>query len=181
MGDAFQIQDQFRPYFLTFQVVGWADIFSRKVYRDIVVDSLKYCRKEKHLLVFAYVIMTNHVHVIFQSEIGKLSDTIRDFKKFTSKAIFKEIDTSGIESRKKWLDMIFEYHAKYNKRNRLRQFWTHQNHAVELSTNEMIDSRLEYIHNNPVRAGWVEQPHDYLYSSARNYAELPAPMDIDLI
>ncbi|NVK82687.1 MAG: transposase [Cytophagia bacterium] len=181
MGDAFQIQDQFRPYFLTFQVVGWADIFSRKIYRDIVIDSLTYCRKERQLLIFAYVIMTNHIHVIFQSDCGKLSDIVRDFKKFTSKAILKEIDMSGIESRRKWLNMIFEYHARYNKRSTLRQFWTHKNHAVELFSNQMIDSRLEYIHNNPVRAGWVEQPHEYLYSSARNYAELPAPMEIDFL
>ncbi len=181
MGEAYQIQDQNRPYFLTFQVVGWADIFSRKIYRDIIIESLTFCRREKGLVIFAYVIMTNHVHVIFQSQNGNLSDIIRDFKKFTSKTIFREIDMSGKESRRKWLNMVFEYYAKYNKRNRLRQFWTHENHAVELSTNDMLDSRLEYIHNNPVRAGWVELPQDYLYSSARNYADLQSPMDIDFI
>jgi hypothetical protein len=61
------------------------------------------------------------------------------------------------------------------------QLWTHENHAVELSTNDMIDSRLEYIHEDPVRAGWVENAEDYLYSSARNYAGLPTLIDIDLI
>jgi REP element-mobilizing transposase RayT len=181
MGNAYQIQDQDRPYYLTFQVVGWADIFSRKLYRDIILDSLKYCRKSKGLNLFAYVIMTNHMHVIMQSRVGDLSGLVRDFKKFTSKAILKEVNENKQESRREWLEMVFRYHAKYNKRANEMQLWTHENHAVELSTNDMIDSRLEYIHENPVRAGWVENAEDYLYSSARNYAGLPTLIDIDLI
>ena len=77
--------------------------------------------------------------------------------------------------------MIFQYHAKFNKRVGERQFWTHENHAVELSTNEMIDSRLNYIHNNPVNAGWVEVPEHYLYSSTRNYSDMDFLMEVDLI
>ena len=59
------------------------------------------------------------------------------------------------------------------------QFWTHENHDVELTSNEMIDSRLDYIHQNPVRAGIVENEADYLYSSARNYHELSNLIAID--
>lgn len=79
------------------------------------------------------------------------------------------------------MEIIFKYYAKYNKRVNEQQFWTHENHAVELYTNEMIDSRLDYIHQNPVKAGWVENPEDYLYSSARNYAELESLIEIDFI
>lgn len=61
------------------------------------------------------------------------------------------------------------------------QLWTHENHAVKLSTNEMIDSRLEYIHENPVCAGWVKKSEDYMYSSARNYSGLPGIIEVDLI
>ncbi|HAD97116.1 MAG TPA: transposase [Cryomorphaceae bacterium] len=181
MGDTYQIRDQEQAYFLTFQVVGWADIFTRQVYRDIIIDSLMFCRKERALKVFAYVIMSNHIHTIWQSQSGDLSGTIRDFKKFTAKAILNELTTNPKESRKDWLDMIFRYHAKYNKRNTTHQFWTHENHAVELSTNAILDSRLNYIHQNPVRAGWVDKPEDYLYSSARNYAGMETKMEIDLI
>ncbi len=181
MGQAYQIQDQSRPYFLTFQIVGWADIFSRKVYRDIILDSLKYCRESKGLILFAYVIMTNHVHAIMQSKDRDLSGLVRDFKKFTSKAILNEVNQNKQESRREWLEMVFRYHAKFNKRAKEMQLWTHQNHAVEISTNDMIDSRVEYIHENPVRAGWVEKAEDYLYSSSRNYAGLPPLIDIDLI
>lgn len=181
MGNAYQIQDQTRPYFLTFQVVGWADIFSRKVYRDIILHSFDYCRENKGLILFAYVIMTNHMHTIIQSKDGDLSGLVRDIKKFTGKAILKEFSENKQESRREWLQMIFKYHAKFNKRAGTMQLWTHENHAVELSTNEMIDSRLEYIHENPVRAGWVEKSEDYMYSSARNYSGLPGIIEVDLI
>jgi len=77
--------------------------------------------------------------------------------------------------------MVFKYHAKFNKRVNEKQLWTHENHAIELDTNDMIDSRLNYIHNNPVKAGWVERPEHYLYSSASNYNDLESLIEIDVI
>lgn len=181
MGSAYQIKDQEGVYYFTFQVLGWADIFSRQVYRDIILDSFSYCRLERGMILYGYVIMTNHIHCILRSKEGKLSDLVRDFKRHTSRQILKEVEDNKKESRREWLDMIFKYHAKYNKRTEDKQFWTHENHAIELSTNQMIDSRLAYIHNNPVRAGWVDNPEDYLYSSARNYGSLNALVEVDMI
>ena len=179
MGESYQIKDQFQPYFLTFQVVGWADVFSRKIYRDIIIESFEYCRKHKELEIYAYVIMTNHLHVIFRSKNGTLSNTVRDFKKFTAGKILTEIEKSNTESRREWLKMIFEYHAKFNERVGEMQFWTHENHAVELSDDRMLEGKMEYIHLNPVRAGWVENPEDYLYSSARSISNLTAVLKVD--
>jgi len=179
MGEAFQIRDQELPYFLTFQVVGWADVFTRKEYRDIILDSLTYCRKEKGMYLFGYVIMTNHLHIIIQQKEGQLSGLIRDFKKFTSKKLLNTIRENPGESRKEWLEMIFRYYAKFNKRSGEMQYWTHENHAIELSRTELLESRLKYIHENPVRAGWVESPEEYLYSSARNYSGIPGLIKID--
>ena len=78
-------------YFLTITVVGWIDVFTRQSYRDFVIDSLKYCQHSKGLNIYAYVIMSNHLHMIVHSPEGKLSDIIRDFKKFTSRKITKFI------------------------------------------------------------------------------------------
>ena len=178
MADAYQIKNQKGLYFLTLQVVGWADIFTRQFYRDIIIDSFVYCRKSKGLKVYSYVIMSNHVHCIVSAE-NNLSDVIRDFKKFTSKEILKLVNENTQESRKEWLFMIFKYHAKFNKRVEKFQFWTHENHAVELTSNEMIESRINYIHQNPVRAGYVEQEHEFIYSSAKNFAGLINLMEID--
>ncbi len=181
MGEAFQIKDQELPYFMTFQVVGWLDVFTRSDYRDHIIESFKYCREEKGMLLYAYVIMTNHIHVIMQSKSGSLSDLVRDFKKFTSKKPLEVILENPIESRKEWMKMVFSYHAKYNKRSGGQQFWTRENHSIELATSEMIESRMNYIHENPVRARYVEMPEDYLYSSARNYSGRYSLLEIDLI
>ena len=123
-------------------------------YRDIIIDSFVFCRKSKGLKVYSYVIMSNHVHCIVSAE-NNLSDTIRDFKKFTSQEILKLVNENTQECRKEWLLMIFKYHAKFNKRVEKFQFWTHENHAVELTSNEMIESRINYIHQNLVRQGYL--------------------------
>lgn len=181
MGSAYQIRDQHAAYYFTFQIVGWADVFSRQIYRDIIVDSLKYCQSEKGLVLYAYVIMTNHMHLIMASRLDDLSGLVRDFKKYTSKKILETVNGNNRESRREWLEMIFKYHAKFNKRAGEQQLWTHENHAVEMNSNEIWDSRLEYIHQNPVRAGWVEEPDEYLYSSAKNYAGKSGLIAVELI
>lgn len=79
------------PYFLTFQVVGWADAFSRKLHRVLTLENLTFCRKEKGLFLFGYVIMSNHLHMVVQHKNGKLSECVRDFNKFTSKKLLKMI------------------------------------------------------------------------------------------
>jgi REP element-mobilizing transposase RayT len=179
---SYVIQDQSAPHFMTFQVVDWVDIFSRKIYRDIVMDSMAFCRKNKGLEVYAYVVMTNHVHVIWRASKDNLSDVVRDFKKFTGLHIIKAIqDENTKESRQDWLLKRFEFAARSNVRNSDHQFWTHSNHLIQLFSGSFIDQKLNYIHQNPVRAGWVEKPEDYLYSSARNYANLPALIEIDFI
>jgi len=180
MSTGYQIKDQEALYFLTFQVVDWVDIFTRKVYKDILIDSFKYCMENKEFQIFAYVIMSNHVHLIANSSKGVLSDTIRDLKKFTSRKIIESIKEIH-ESRKNWILNRFKYNAAHCKGNKNYQLWTHENHAMLLYSNEFIRQKIEYIHNNPVRAGIVEKAEDYIYSSARNYASLDAPIDIPVL
>lgn len=180
MSQTYQIQNQSAPHFLTFQVIDWVDIFSRKTYRDIVVESMKFCRQEKGLEIYAYVIMTNHVHVIWRAKNDNLSDVIRDFKKFTGRSIIAAIQT-GPESRQDWMLKRFEFAARSHVRNSLHQFWTHENHAVELFSPDFTKQKFRYIHMNPVRAGWVDEEENYLYSSARNYAGMSSLMEIDFI
>lgn len=180
MSTGYQIVDQRAPYFLTFQIVDWIDVFTRKIYKDILIDSFKYSIENKGLQIFAYVIMSNHVHLIANSVNGNLSDIVRDIKKFTSKQIIITIDNLP-ESRREWMLNRFKFNASHLKSNKNYQVWTHENHAVILYSNKFFEEKIEYIHNNPVRAGIVEKPEDYLYSSARNYASLEAPIDITLI
>ena len=167
----YRIQDQHGLNFVTCTIVGWIDIFSRKNYRDIVLDSLTFCRKEKGLLVFAYVIMTNHLHLILQTDTTShysLSEIIRDFKKFTSYSILNAIQNEP-ESRRDWLMHMFAYYAKYNPNNAHFQLWKQDNHPIALYSEKVIRQKVDYIHTNPVRAGIVNNPDDYIYSSAVNY------------
>jgi REP element-mobilizing transposase RayT len=180
MTTGYQIKDQKATYFLTFQIVDWVDVFTRKIYKDIIIDSFKYSIENKGLQIFAYVIMSNHVHLVAQSSTGKLSDNIRDIKKFTSKKIIETM-VNIPESRKEWALNRFKINASQRKVNRFYQVWTHENHAILLYSNKFIRQMIEYIHNNPVKAGIVEKPEDYLYSSARNYASLAAPINIPIL
>lgn len=169
MTTGYQIQEQDKLYFVTLQVVEWVDVFSREKYRKIITDNLEYCIKNKGLEVYAWVIMSNHIHLLVKSSTDNLSGTIRDFKSYTSKVILEDIQTIN-ESRKDWMLTIFETAAFKHTRNTNYQFWTHENHSEHIFSNKFMEQKLEYIHYNPVRAGIVEKPEDYRYSSAKDYA-----------
>lgn len=158
---------------MTFTVVYWLDLFIRERYRDIFYESLAYCQKNKGLNVHAYCIMSSHVHLIISAkESNNLSEIIRDLKSFTSRHIRKALETDGSESRKEWMLWLMKRAGAKNERNNDFQFWQQHNHPIELSTNEMIDQRLDYTHNNPVEAGLVEEPHHWSHSSAKDYSEV---------
>lgn len=176
----YKIRNQEAIYYLTFTVVYWLDIFTRPIYRDLLIESLKYCQREKGLIIYAYVIMSNHIHLIVRSETGNLSNTIRDFKTHTSKQI---IDTMKEypESRREWMLWMMKRAATKHKRNTTYQVWTHNNHPEELESNRFLEQKLDYIHMNPVRSCMVQNPEEYLYSSAGAYAEQTSLLDIERI
>ncbi len=179
MSRTYKFADPEGLYYITFATVGWIDVFTRKVYKNILIDSLKFCQREKGLLLYAYIIMTNHMHLVAKSKDDfNLSDTIRDFKKFTSKQVIKAIEQNPEESRKEWMLSMFRKAGQYNKNNQVYQFWRQDNHPIELYSNAVIDQKINYIHDNPVEEGIVLNPEDYLYSSARNYAGLEAEIEM---
>ena len=168
--DNYYISDQNAVYFLTFTVIDWIDIFTRKDYKEEVVNSLNYCIENKGLTVYAWCLMSNHLHLVCRAEEGfQLSAIIRDFKKFTSKSIVKLINEIP-ESRKEWLLYRFEWAGKFDNRIKKYKFWQETNHAILLENEHMIDQRINYTHDNPVRALIVSKSQDYLFSSACDYA-----------
>jgi REP element-mobilizing transposase RayT len=177
MSTGYQINEQDGLYFVTFQIVKWIDIFTRKIYRDIVIESLRFCQANKQLEIYAFVIMSNHIHLLLRSDKADLSNTIKEFKSFTARQILETIQTEP-ESRRDWMLNLFEFSAKQHKRNEKHQVWTHENHAEIVFSNKFMDSKIRYIHENPVRAGIVAREEDYLYSSARSYAGLGGVLDV---
>jgi REP element-mobilizing transposase RayT len=166
--EGYTIRDQTLPHFITTTVVDWIDVFTRKVYRDEVIKCFDYCIKNKGMIIYGYVIMSNHIHMVVQSKDGKLSDLLRDFKKFTATAILHKIQTEP-ESRREWMLERFKLATQSHSRNKNYQFWQYGNHPEEIYTNKFMWSKLDYIHLNPVRSGLVEKASHYIYSSASNY------------
>ena len=181
MTKSLHIKAENELHYLTFGIIEWIDIFSNRQFRDMVIESLKYCRENKGLQLYVFVIMTNHMHLVAKAkEDFKLSEIIRDFKKFTSKKIFESLISSN-DPRRHWIKKLFLEHGEKNKNNKYIQIWQQHNHPIQLFSNKVIDQKIDYIHNNPVKAGFVQNPEDYLYSSARNYAMMETVMEIDLI
>jgi REP element-mobilizing transposase RayT len=169
MSSKYKVGEDAIPHFVTFSVVGWIDVFSREQYKELFVESLKYCQEKKGLVLHAWVIMTNHVHLIISSNNNKLEHIVRDLKKYTSKQIIKSIQENGSESRKEWMLNIFSYTGKNNNNNKEYQFWRQDYHPIELNSTEKIKQRLNYLHENPVRSGLVWEPWHYKYCSAIDY------------
>jgi len=182
MRRAYKIKNKEGIYFVSFATVGWIDVFTRRIYKDILIDSLKYCQEEKGLILFAWCIMSNHVHLIAKAKEGfELSGILRDLKKFTSKKIIEAINENVQESRKEWMLSMFKNAGAYNVNNKNYQFWKQDNKPIELWSNEVLDQKLDYVHNNPIEEGIVEKPEDYIYSSARDYAGVRGLLQIELM
>ncbi len=156
-------------YFISFATVYWIDVFTRDAYFWSIIESLDYCRKNKGMEIYGYCIMSNHVHLIFRSSLNNPSGLIRDFKGFTSRKLLKLIEDNPQESRKEWLLWMFEKAGKQNSNVKFRQFWQQNNMPIEIWSLKVFEQKLEYIHKNPLEAGFVIDPIDWKYSSARNY------------
>jgi len=158
-------------YFVTDTVVDWVDIFTRPIFKHIIIESLQYCQKEKGLVIYAWVLMTNHMHMIVSATgINKVSDIMRDFKKFTSKEILRTLLKEPTESRREWMLNRFEYAGKNDEKIKNYRFWQEGNDAQEIYLNDYFNQKLNYIHQNPVAAEIVNRAEDYRYSSAIDYA-----------
>ena len=179
-GDRYYIGDQHGTYFLTCTIVYWIDLFTRKEYKDILVNSLNHCVEQKGLKVHAWVLMSNHLHIICRTEAPhKMSDFLRDFKKFTSKAFAAAIQELP-ESRKEWLLDKFAFEARRTRRAEYYKIWKDDNHAIDMRRVD-VWQKVNYIHENPVRSGCVEFPEQYLYSSARDYAGLKGLVKLEML
>jgi REP element-mobilizing transposase RayT len=165
----YKIRNQAAIHFITFAVVEWVDVFTRKRYRDIVLDSIRFCQKEKGLLLHSWCIMSNHLHLVVSSKFEDLSGLLRDFKKFTSTEVLRSMMNNEKESRRQGMLELFRKQGEKNSRNNEYQFWRQSKHPEELYSNKFIIQKMNYIHQNPVAAGIVERAEHYLYSSAKDY------------
>lgn len=140
-------------YFITFTVHKWYYLFDRYQRWQILADSLTYCAKEKGLKIYGFVFMLNHVHLLFTSP--DAAGFVRDFKKFTSKELKKNVIATEPNVLKLFLDDKGEYH-----------FWQPTNMPIMIESEKVFLQKLLYIHNNPVRKQYVSKPENWFWSSA---------------
>ena len=149
------------PQFFTATIHKWNNLLKDDESKDIIVDCLKFLVSENRVEVSAFVIMSNHVHIIWQPlQHYTLTQIQTSFTTHTSKRIMKKLS----ESKPGLLEEI-----KVNKYDRKHQVWKRESLSVELFTEKIFMQKLNYIHQNPVAAGLVTNPEEYKYSSAKFY------------
>jgi len=160
---SYKIQEDNRAYFLTCTVVNWLPLFSDPAIVEILFGSLRFLQENDRLTIYAYVVMENHLHMVVSSE--NLSKEMGDFKSFTATEIIKYLEAKG--------NQFYLAQLKANKlshkTDRTYQLWQEGSHPQMIDGDAMMRQKVEYIHANPVRRGYVDEAADWRYSSARNY------------
>ena len=154
-------------YFVTCSVVNWLPLFEAPVYRQIVLDSLAYLRDHKATQLNAFVVMSTHLHAILWPQHGiNVSDVLRDFKRHTSRAISREATNQGHND---YLQAFAAARSSFRSGRGEYQVWQEGSHPEAIYDDDFARQKMEYIHNNPAKAGLVGKAEDWLYSSARAY------------
>ncbi len=168
----YQIYENQSPHFLTCTIVNWLPLFSSPSVVDILYASWRFLQMHERLTIYAYVIMENHLHLVAASP--DLSKEIGDFKSFTARQI---VDYLKDKQAQDLLQQLAQSKATH-KQDRDYQVWQEGSHPQLIQDEAMMRQKIEYIHNNPVRRGYVDDPVHWRYSSARNYAGLPGLLEV---
>lgn len=158
----YKIFDTQYPYFLTAIIVEWLPLFANPSVVQIIVDSFQFMQKHDRLTIYAYVIVENHLHLIASS--NDLSKEVGDFKSYTARQIIDYYKCNNKSVLKKLAQA-----KRLFKSDRDHQFWQEGSHPQQIQNRKMMRQKIEYIHHNPVRRGYIDKPQHWRYSSARNY------------
>lgn len=169
----YHITEPDKPHFLTCTVVEWLPVFTRPDAVQILLDSWVHLRVHKRLRLYGYVVLENHLHFVAQAP--RLDQCVASFKSFTAGRLIGLLQRHGVER----LLARLRFAKKRHKRDREYQFWQEGSHAELLFDESLIRQKLEYIHQNPVKRGYVDCPEHWRYSSARNYAGVEGLIEID--
>jgi len=152
------------PYFITCTVVGWLPVFTRPEAVDIVLDSWRFLQHQRQFRLFGYVILENHLHLIASAP--QLPAAMQSFKSFTARRLIDLLEQRSAEVLLRQL----RAHKLRHKTQSSYQVWQEGSKPKQIQNDEMMWQKLEYIHDNPVKRGYVNDPLHWRCSSARNYA-----------
>ena len=169
MSSKYKFADNDKLYFVSFAITNWIDLFIREVYKEEILKSIRYCQTNKGLELYGLCIMTSHVHLIIGTKENPLQNIMRDLKRHTSEVLPKSIQNNYSESRREWMLWMMERAAKKNSSGSKFQLWQPESHPIQLINIKMAHQKLDYIHYNPVEAGFVTKPEEWKYSSPIDY------------
>ncbi|MNZ67000.1 Transposase IS200 like protein [compost metagenome] len=167
------ITDPAQPHFLTCTVMEWLPLFSRPTLVDILLDCWRYQQAHQGLRLYGYVVMENHLHYLAQAP--DLAQCVSSFKSYTARRILDDLEQRGAQSALQRLS----FSKRAHKQDREFQLWQEGSHAELVCSEDVMRQKLDYIHQNPVRRGYVDQPEHWRYSSARDYQGQPGLIGID--
>jgi len=167
MQSRYRFAESNAAYFVTCTTVEWLPVFSRQATCYVLVKSLLYCREQKNMRIYAWVIMDNHFHAILSAT--GLSAIMQQLKSFTAKQIIGHLQSDSRD----WLLNQLRFYAKGSVEH---QLWKEGSHPQAILDDEMMLQKMEYLHNNPVRRGWVASPEHWRYSSAHEWLPGATPL-----
>ncbi|MDX9796537.1 MAG: transposase [Arcobacteraceae bacterium] len=169
----YKIYESTYPHFITCTVLHWIPIFTRTESTDIIFDSLKFLQKSDNLKIYAYVILENHLHMIVSSD--DIAKTMAKFKSYTAKELIHLLQKSNAQT-------ILDQLAFYKKAHKIQttyQVWQEGIQPKLIVDDKMMMDRINYIHNNPIKRGYVEKTKHWRYSSARDYEDIKGLIEVE--
>jgi REP element-mobilizing transposase RayT len=160
------------PYFMTWTVVGWLPVFTRPTAVEIIFDSWRFLQQDRSFALYGYVILENHLHLIASAP--ELPAAMKSSKMFTARQLIDLLEQHSAQVLLRQLRALKLRHKSHSE----YQLWQEGSHPEQIQNEEIMRQKLEYIHNNPVKRGYVGDPVHWRYSSARNYAGLPGLIEV---
>jgi len=168
----YKIHDSAYPHFITCTIVDWLPIFTRPEAVQILLDSWAFLKQQDRMQLYAYVVLENHLHFIASSQ--NLAKQVANFKSYTARQLIDLLKSKNAEMLLKQL----AFRKAAHKIDRDYQIWQEGSKPKQISSDEMMVQKVEYIHLNPVKRGYVDDPVHWRYSSARNYEGMPGLIDV---
>ncbi|MEA3433978.1 MAG: transposase [Campylobacterota bacterium] len=169
----YKIYEPTQPHFVTCTILHWLPLFTRQESVQIIIDCLKFLQEKDHLKLYAYVILENHLHMVVQSD--DISKTMESFKKYTARQLLQLLKKENIRTLLEQL----KYYKKTHRTEKEYQVWEEGYQPKLIQTDAMMLSKIQYIHHNPVKRGYVDEASHWRYSSARDYEGVDGLLEVE--
>lgn len=169
----YKIYEPTHPHFLTCTILHWLPIFTNQESVQIIINSLKHLQESDNMNIYAYVILENHLHLVASSD--DIRKTMQKFKSYTAYELLKLLQEKKATTLLKQL----AYHKKAHKIHTTYQVWEEGFHPKLIQSEKMMVEKINYIHQNPVKRGYIEEAEHWRYSSAKNYQGIEGLLRIE--